>query len=41
MKKIGEIIGYHMVTKLWITKKVVKVGKTSVKYDILKFEENK
>ena len=38
MTKIGKIIGYHMVPKFWITKKVVKVGNTSGKYDILKVE---
>ena len=35
MKKIDKIAGYHMVQKLVRTQKVIKVGKTSEKDDIL------
>ena len=39
MANIGKIIVFHMVQKLGRTKKVIKVGKISGKYDILTVEE--
>ena len=39
LAKIGKIKGYHMVQKLGRTKKLIKVGKISEKYDILTLEK--
>ena len=39
MAKIDKRTGYQVVQKLGRTKKVIKVGKISGKYDILTVEE--
>ena len=39
MAKIGKITGYHMVQNIGRNQKMIKVGKTSEKYDILTVEE--